>query len=199
MSLKLINPLPSTLLTTEFIEPINSNQLDVLINTAQFNNTNDKIKLFTLQKHIHHNQLKVHYQHAHSCSLKIGRIYSNGPSLQNLNKSYRSYLIGNDSVELDLSNSYPSVLLSILKLQDKLDYTKLEHYVKHRELHLNELKDINVSPSDAKDVFLRIIHNGKLKDWCRDNDIDYHSDSLIFIKQFQKEMKLIIKKIYKKK
>lgn len=98
----------------------------------------------------------------------LGRYYAKGGiSLTNCRKDIREKLAGDYYYDIDIVNCHPTILIHYAQ-QAGMDCTHLRDYVNNRE---QWLKKTNLSRDLAKELFLRLIFTGKIKNFCIDHDI----------------------------
>jgi len=83
-----------------------------------------------------------------------GRLYADGPSLQNIKKTFRGLLSYSSAVDFDAINCHP-VLLHNLCVKHNLPCYELAAYVSQRADRIREFCEIdNLTPAEAKAFFL---------------------------------------------
>jgi hypothetical protein len=109
---------------------------------------------------------------------KIGRLYSNGPSIQNFPREVRAFLFENFYYDFDLVNCHYSFLAYYATKIAKIEVPSLLKYVTQREeiLELKTKKD-NIERSEAKQRFLITLnstekHSISLGFFCHDVFLD---------------------------
>lgn len=97
---------------------------------------------------------QVHYKYSkkHTDS---GRLYTDGPSLQNIQRGFRGLLSYSTAIDIDAVNCHP-VLLKHVCEKHNIPCDELSQYVKNREDKLREFCEIDsISSSEAKTFFIK--------------------------------------------
>lgn len=111
-----------------------------------------------------------------------GRLFSDGCGIQGLPKKIRGFLLRDTTIDIDMVNAHPVILLYLCKKHD-LSCQNLENYVLNRDEILLSFEDRDT----AKKLFLKATNNDKLN----------KKETNQFFKEFDKEMKEIQKIITK--
>jgi len=132
------------------------------------------------------NTREVYYKYSKK-NPKDGRMYSCGPSLQNIMGCFRGLLSGTTAIDFDAVNCHPVLLLAICKEQD-VYYNHLLRYVSKREEIINEFCEVDdLTRQEAKNLFLTSINKEKYtKKKNKKENIKY-----TFFLDFDKEIKTI--------
>ena len=98
----------------------------------------------------------------------LGRYYAkNGVSLTYCRKDIREKLAGDYYYDIDIVNCHPTILIHYAQ-QAGMECKHLRDYIVNRE---QWLKKTNLSRDLAKELFLRLIFTGKIKNFCIDHGI----------------------------
>ena len=83
-----------------------------------------------------------------------GRLYCEGPSLQNIKKTFRGLLCHSTAIDFDAINCHPSLLLNLC-VKNNIPCYELTSYCLQRADRIREFCEIdNLMPSEAKAFFL---------------------------------------------
>lgn len=192
-----------------YLEKVNPKVCDklCLMNVVQFNNfynnehkedgnDDDIYKQYNKIVKYCREMKKTNYErntsYSPSNSTPNGRLFSVGPSLQNIWKMFRGVLCNGLYIDIDMKNAHPTILLYLCKMNNINDVKYLYEYINNRSYLLGVLStELNISLEDAKQLFIismnshyNITKNGKKK-----------IKNEFFI-NFDKEMKYIQKTIY---
>lgn len=106
------------------------------------------------------NNHKVDYNY--SKGKTIGRLQSQGPSIQRLYNGFRGVLCDNIMWDLDMCNCHLVILLNLCK-EHNIKYNLLYDYIENREEFLSELMtDYDINRSMAKNVLLKSLNKVEL-------------------------------------
>lgn len=110
---------------------------------------------------------EVKYMFARGC--KGGRLFSDGPSLQNIARPVRHAIAKDLYADIDIENCHPVILLKYCA-DNKLPVPSLRHYVANRNKCLAELMEKTLdgrpmSRDEAKAFPLAVINGGKRGHW----------------------------------
>lgn len=106
------------------------------------------------------NNHKVNYQYVKGKD--FGRLQSIDPSLQRMFNGFRGILCNDVTLDLDMSNCHPNILLNLcIKHNIKCDY--LRQYIFNREDSLKELMaEYDIPREEAKQTYLKCLNKEEL-------------------------------------
>jgi hypothetical protein len=132
-------------------------------------------------------------------SIKYGRFFAQGTSIQSMWKFCRVALSNNRVIGFDLSNSQPNILNQLCKAyipNKKFNY--LDGYVRNRDAQRSKIAEYyECSEKIAKDLIIRLCFGGGINKWRKYWGITKETD-LAFVKGFEADMK-DIREIYANK
>lgn len=175
-----------------FCEYSNSNELDQL---TKYETLIDD-KGFA---HVKYNKMK---------NMDYGRVFPEASlGLFSIRREIRHTLAKQNYVDIDIENCHPVILLQICE-KNKIDCKYLRKYVTDRQKYLEiiqtgylkHIEDKNELKDKSKNLFIRMMYLGEVKNWFEDNDIKYKDNKKNFtinkfIMKFQDELKMIAQKI----
>lgn len=143
------------------------------------------------------NKLKVEYYLPKENQWKIGRfkthVQDNGNAAycyQSMMREVRGALAADYYHDVDIANCHPSILLQMCHAEG-IDCDSLEDYCNNRQEFLNIIMETaDVTKDMAKTLILRLMYNGSLIKWCKENGLDPKSIDKR-IKNFASELKTI--------
>jgi hypothetical protein len=101
-------------------------------------------------------EIKAEYKFSTNL-VDCGRIYVKTFGVQKLTRELRGFLIGNETIDIDMKNAHPSILYNILRTHyknEKAQFPFIRDYVKQRQKYLTEYKcsklDILISMNSNK-------------------------------------------------
>lgn len=154
---------------TKKLNKLTMKQFEQLMNVSKTKRHNDynfkaeykKLKNYTKSIIKSNNNHKVNYQYVKGKD-DFGRLQSVDPSLQRLYNGFRGILCNNITIDLDMSNCHPNILLNLCSKHNiKCDYVK--QYIYNREESLKELTvDYEISRSEAKTTYLKCLNKEEL-------------------------------------
>lgn len=105
---------------------------------------------------------EVFYKHSKK-NPNDGRLYADRPSLQGLMGCFRGVLSGSSSIDFDMVNAHPTILLHLAFKYKFADISKLSEYVNNREAILKQLQnDEGISRGESKTLILCAINKENL-------------------------------------
>ena len=127
----------------------------------------DKTKLSKFNKaKKNHNTFVDKYKYSYK---HIGRMYS---TTQDIPKEYRNDLLGDNILEIDMTNCHPVLLMQIGEKYNTLSVENIKYYVEHRE---ECLKETHEDREAAKQFYLRAMYKadmsgyeGRLDGFCKE-------------------------------
>lgn len=143
--------------------------------------------------------------YAYADMKECGRLYAQNPSLQSMNKLIRGILSNGLTIDIDMNNCHPLILLNLCK-KHNINCFNLSSYILNREKHLTELiNEYGITRSEAKDCYLQALNkhdlttkiNGKIVK--NKSFIDYDKeltgilDALFEIKEYNDEFYKYVK------
>jgi len=129
---------------------------------------------------------EVGYKYSKKLQTK-GRLYSDGPSLQNIKKSFRGLLSHSTAIDFDAINCHPSLLLNLC-VKNKIPCYELTSYCNQRCDRIREFCEIdNLTPAEAKTFFISSF-NTDTKITKKDGKVNIKNQAFL---RFDNEMKLI--------
>lgn len=129
---------------------------------------------------------KVSYKYS-TKNKDSGRLYANGPSLQNIKRQFRGLLSHSTAIDFDVVNCHPALLLHLCK-RHGISCSMLNDYVDKRNDKLIEFCETDdVSKGQAKMLFLKSI-NAEHKITKKDKKMKIKNQ---FFLNFDAEMKRI--------
>jgi hypothetical protein len=150
--------------------------IDLIGSFTDVNNNYSKIREKSRILEILKNRLKVKdnkIKYKYSTRLTYGRLFSQGTSLQSINKIMRHTLSKDFYYDIDIRNCHP-VLVEFVGRIIGLKTSCLKHYIDNRDEVINYYKDIGID--DPKTFFLCMLYDGK-NDYKQDDFItDLHSE-----------------------
>ena len=103
------------------------------------------------------NRLEVQYNYAKGKT--FGRLYANGASIQTLYNGFRSILVNDNMVDIDMVNAHPTILLNLCK-KHNIYHNNLYNYINNRDMLLVNISETyNISRSEAKIEYLSSINS----------------------------------------
>ena len=104
----------------------------------------------------------------------VGRLYPTPfkNSYQSMYNTIRRLVIDGNCTSVDLVNAHPTILKQLINQHANLEFRNLAKYVNDREgVRQDIMKKYNVSKSQVKDLFIRMIFGGSYKTWFEENKI----------------------------
>jgi len=173
-------------------------QFEELMSVSKTRRTDDynirgefkKLKNFTKAILKSGNNLKVNYQYVKGKD-DFGRLQSQTPSLQRLYNGFRGILCNGLTIDIDMSNCHPNILLNLCtEHKIKCDYVK--QYIYNRENSLNELMtEYEISRTEAKMTYLKCLNKEEITTKINNKIIK----NINFI-NYDKETSAIISSLY---
>ena len=131
--------------------------------------------------------IKVKYDFSKNTP-NLGRLYPvNYNSLITVEKNIRN-AISPDYIDIDIVSCHPVILIHYAKKYG-IQCKYLQDYNDHREQYLKKLMDIGLTRADAKQLMLRLIFTGKLRNFCKEKNISIDimpSEIVNFEKEIQR-------------
>tara|TARA_R110002153_G_scaffold147432_1_gene298660 strand:- start:570 stop:2918 length:2349 start_codon:yes stop_codon:yes gene_type:complete len=116
-----------------------------------------------------------------------GRLYSDGPSLQNILGFVRGALCGDRTYDIDMVNCHPALLMAMCS-RDNIPHHCLRRYIEERESILKDVSETDdISRFTAKQLFLKSLNKE-----TKTTKIGKFNIKNTFFKSFDEEMKRII-------
>lgn len=173
---------PSYLDGKEFLEIINPNCVDALINSdflkkvfdpsngMIYENEKQQLKAY---RNCFDDAISAYVVEYRMPKHKLGRLNLVGAlGLTSFSKKVRNTMIKDNYIDLDLSNAQPTILWNIC-YDNNINCPQLTKLIENRELILNDVMTTYcVSRGQAKKLFLRLSFYGTFKGWCIDNKLD---------------------------
>jgi hypothetical protein len=156
------------------VETFDSDALDVLLQNRTLNSTDIQRLTIYKQHKISTNTAQVVYHYGKGFEdFKIGRLYAkNNTGLQGFTREIRNTLLTKNYFELDMVNAH---FYLIIKLGNdwKINTKTLQYYCDNREECLTK---VSADRDIAKQLFLKIVYGGSVKEWIS-NEIPDHDVS----------------------
>ena len=187
---------PSAFENIDFIENVNVNVLDRLIQSNLLNSVawiggngiefeNEKTQLQMLRKAVNKDgKLKVKYKRT---LMKYGRVYAlKSNSFGMLRREIRHTLCKDNYTDLDMVNSHPMILYQLCK-KNGISHNALKSYCEDRENKLNEVVETyGVNRDSAKTLFLKLQYGGSFESWAKEHKTNKPQSK--FIKEYFDEL-----------
>lgn len=149
-------------------------------------------KIINYCKNMKKNNYKIEMNYKQTKTTPEGRLFSEGASLQNIWKSFRSVLCEGMYIDLDMKNAHPTILLKICKLNKIEDTKHLLQYINERDSIFTMLSsELGTNKEEIKKLFLKSINSCYSIEKFNKKKIKNN-----FFINFDKEMKQIQKYIY---
>ncbi|KAG5181576.1 hypothetical protein JKP88DRAFT_131019, partial [Tribonema minus] len=104
-----------------------------------------------------------HIKYKFGACTKDGRLYAQGPSLQNFPGGVRDFIAAGVLCDMDGENMHPRIILALCELHG-IDAPYLREYVEHRERVLSEIAAAdNCGRGGAKDAVLIASYGGDVR------------------------------------
>ena len=132
--------------------------------------------------------IKVKYDFSKNTP-NLGRLYpTNYNSLITVEKNIRT-AISPDYIDIDIVSCHPMILIHYA-VKYGIQCKWLQDYNINREQYLKKLIDIGLTRADAKQLMLRLIFTGKLRNFCKEKNIsiDIMPSEVV---NFEKEIQML--------
>lgn len=182
----------STLEGLQLTENVNSELLDLLINSSVLNTVswqtfeNEKQQLKEYKRLVKGGKANITYNRT-KCSKNVGRVYPNkNLGLVSLRREIRHTIARDYYVDIDIVNCHP-VLLSQICHKNDIECDKLDYYISNRPSILESVMTAyNVNKDKAKNLFISLLYFGTFERWSTENHIV--GEVLPFITEFKNEL-----------
>lgn len=160
------------------------------ISTNKGEDTSIKIEVMNIRKLCREaikNNYKRTLKYKFGKNRDSGRLYTIGPSMQNIPSFIRGAICGDITLDVDAQNCHPALLLYMCK-RDNIPHYNLNTYVNSREETLKNIMETeNITRPEAKQLFLKCLNKeGKT------TKIGKYNIKNTFFRNFDDEMRNII-------
>jgi P4 family phage/plasmid primase-like protien len=174
-------------------EPVDEILLNKLVHSKKViygDDTSKQIQLSKYSRLMQDGVIPVHY--SKPANNPFGRSNPDGAlSLFSIKKEIRHTLARENFIDIDIENCHPTLLLQICEANN-IECSLLKQYVINREQYLQlVMQHYQVTRDDAKELFIRILYNGSIKQWRKDFNVEETIDELPTIQQFKDEFSTI--------
>jgi len=203
--MNLISLIPNTtqLNNLTALEPINYDNLDLLLNSSllkekdSFNDYSNELQhLQKYKKNYNYKKNLVRVKYVRSIkSPTYGRVNpEKSLGLHSLRREIRGTLCRDYLVDIDLVNAHPNIAYQISK-KINMKCPNLRKYVKERETVLDLVKSTyNINNKEAKNLIITLLNLGSYPKWLSNNNFD---QKLPFLLDLSTEINFLSKEIIK--